>query len=125
MELAPYEPRVILHLYDFHKISVWRGTNNFQSMRNHRLFVLAVELVTVAMTLGDFHFPVSLLRVGTSREDTWVSAQPHRAAKVVDAAQFAQLVDHPVRRGRIKFGDVCVCQSANVSGKLNHTALHS
>ena len=77
------------------------------------------------MPLGDFHLPVSLLRVRASRKDAWVSAESHRAAKIIDAPQFAQLVDHPVRRGRIELRAVCICQSANVSGEFNHAALHS
>src|SRR5580765_8439273 len=125
MELAPYEPRVTFNLHNFHKVSVWRGTDNFKSVRNECFFVLTVELVTVTMPLRDFHFPVSLLRIGTGGKHAWVSAEPHRAAEVIDAPQFAQLIDHPMLRGRIKLRAVRICQSTNVPGKFNHAALHS
>src|SRR5687767_1163036 len=94
-------------------------------MRNQCLFVLAIEFVTVTMPLGNFHFPVGLLRIGTGRKDTWVSAKPHRAAEVIDAPEFTQLIDHPVWCGGIELRAVRICQSTNVPGKFNHAALHS
>src|SRR5439155_19167241 len=53
------------------------------------------------------------------------AAQPHGTAQIVDAFQFAQLEDHPVRRPGIEFGGVRGLQSAYVARVFNHHGLHA
>src|SRR5690349_4130307 len=125
MELAPNEPWVAFHFHDFHKITVGRSTDNFQSVSNQCFFVLPVEFIAMTMPLRDFHFTVSLLGVRARRQDAGISAQAHRAAEVINAPQLAKLVDYAMLRRRIELGAIRIRQTAHVSGKLNNAALHS
>ena len=53
VELAGDEPRVGFDLDHFHKRTVGRSSRDFQSFRLQCGAEIAVELITVAVTLGD------------------------------------------------------------------------
>src|ERR1700690_733103 len=61
MELAADEVRVIRQFHHLHVSSVRSGARNSQSRRDQRLFVLAVELITMAMAFADFELAVDLM----------------------------------------------------------------
>ena len=87
---------------DFHVFAVGRAAGDAKSGIGQRLFVLAVELVTVPVPLADFGGAVSAECGGISLDLARPRAQPHRAAHFVHAQQFAQLVNDAVRRLRIE-----------------------
>ena len=89
------------------------------------LFVLAIEFVAMAVALADFGFAVDLVRQRVRLDLAGPCAQPHGAAQFFDAAQFAQFVDHAVRRRRIELAGVGVGQPANVARKFDAGGLHA
>src|SRR5258708_30195377 len=54
-----------------------------------------------------------------------IGAQAHGAAQFIHSFEFAQFVNHAVRRGWVAFGGVSVFESANVAGELDHGSLHA
>src|SRR5258708_39574236 len=106
MELAAQEIRMVGNLDDFHVCPVRRGAGNAQSTAGQDSFILAVELVAMAVPLADFGFPVRLDRLAVLLELAGPRAQTHGTAQLVDAAQLAQLVNDSVRRGGGVFDSV-------------------
>jgi len=98
MKLAANEPRMIRHFdnFDIHAIGCPAG--NAESGARERLLVLAIKFVAMAVALGDFECAVSLMRKRARLEFARPRAQPHRAAHLVYAEQFAQLVNHAISR---------------------------
>src|SRR5258708_40234062 len=99
MELAAQEIRMVGNLDDFHVCPVRRGAGNAQSTAGQDSFILAVELVAMAVPLADFGFPVRLDRLAVLLELAGPRAQTHGTLQLVDAAQLAQLVNDSVRSG--------------------------
>ena len=106
MELAAEEVGVAGNLDDLDVGRVGRGAADAQAGAGEQRFVLAVELVAVAVALADFGCPAvgaGGQRVGL--QDAGPGAQTHGAAHLFDAEQLAQLVDDAVLawRGRIRW----------------------
>src|SRR5258708_39611564 len=93
-------------LYDFHVSPVRRGAGKSQSTTGQDSFILAVELVAMAVPLADFGFSVRLDRLAVLLELAGPRAQTHGTAQLVDAAQLAQLVNDSVRSGGVLFAGV-------------------
>src|SRR5208282_1434900 len=90
MELAAEEPRVVGVFDDFHVHAVGRAPGDAESRRHQRLFVLRVELVTVAMPLGNFRGAVGARGKRPRLEHAGPRAQAHRSAHFFHAPQVAQ-----------------------------------
>src|SRR5258708_5146264 len=112
-------------LYDFHVSPVRRGAGKSQSTTGQDSFILAVELVAMAVPLADFGFSVRLDRLAVLLELAGPRAQTHGTAQLVDAAQLAQLVNDSVRSGGIEFAGVGLCQATDVARVFNARGLHS
>src|SRR5436189_2935919 len=102
MELADDDVRVIRQFHHFDVGAGWRGTGDAQAGRGQLLFVLAVELVTVAMALADFSFAVNPVSKRVGLDLAGPRAKSHRPAQFFDSAQLAQLINDAVRRRRIE-----------------------
>src|SRR5216683_240555 len=119
MKLAPDEEWMTGNLNHLDISAVWSRPRNAQTSSHHRLFILAVELVTMTVAFADLGLAVNL-RGQSSRFDlARPRTETHRAAQLLNAAQLAQLVDHTMRSRRIKLARVGIGQTANVARILN------
>src|SRR3954468_13421706 len=79
----------------------------------------------MAMSFADFDFAVGICCMRSSGQLAAPRTESHRATEFLHSTQLAQLVDHPMRSGRIEFARVGFGQSTNVACKLNAGRLHS
>src|SRR5262249_53982123 len=124
MKLAAEKPWVIGKLADLDVRAVGSLTGNPQARGPQPLFVLAVELVAMAMALVDFARSVRSIRETVLHQLTGPASQPHSAAEIVDAFQFAQLENHAMRGARVELGGIGRLQAAHVARKLDYQCLH-
>src|SRR5581483_69737 len=125
MELASDEVWMIWEVDHFDRSSMWCGTGKRQSASRKWCFVLAVEFVTMPMTLADFGLAVDPIHESSRFDLARPCTQAHCSAEFFNPAQFAQLVDDAVRSCGIKLAGVCVSQSTNVARELDARCLHS
>src|SRR5215469_15175193 len=97
MELAAEEVRMIRELDDLDISAVRRAAGDPHAAAHQHRFVLAVELVAMAVAFTDLERAVGLRGLAVGFELAGPGAQAHGAAQLVDAAQLAQLVDDAVR----------------------------
>ena len=108
------------NLDDLDVSPIGRGAGDSQSAAGQRHFILAVEFVAMAVALADFR-----LSVGLVRQESWLQlarprAQSHGAAEFFDAAQFAQLIDHAMRRRGIELAGVGVARPHTLRANSMH-----
>src|SRR4051812_31731332 len=77
------------------------------------------------MALADLDVAVDALRQSVGLDLAGPRAQAHGAAKLVDAAQLAQLIDDAVRRGLVELARVRAFKSTHVARKLDACRLHA
>src|SRR5215467_948119 len=104
---------------------VGRFARDLESAGPKRLFVFAVELIAVTVTLANFSHAVGALRQAALGEHAGPSAQSHGAPQFVDALQLAELENHAVRGGGIELGRIGALEAADVAGVLDHHGLHA
>src|SRR3954465_6743843 len=102
MELATDEVRMIRQFHHFHVSSVRRGSGEAKTGSDHRLFIFAVELVAMPVPLTNLERSVNTVRQSIGLNLARPCTEPHGSAQLFHAAQFAELVNHPVRRRRVK-----------------------
>src|SRR5262245_13338868 len=125
VELTTQKPRMLGRLNDFHVGAVRRAPGDTQTRRYERLLVITVEFVSVAVALANLKHAVGPVRGRARFEPARPRTQAHRAPHFVHAKQFAELIDDPMWRLRIKFGAVGLWQPADVARVLNGGALHA
>src|SRR5712691_7029285 len=103
MELASDKVRMIRQLHNLHVGAVGSRAGNLQSRRRQHLFIFTIEFVTVAMALADFELAINFVGEGAGLKPAGPGSETHGATEFLNSAQFAQLVDHSLRRSRIKF----------------------
>src|SRR5712671_4633120 len=124
MELAPNEMRMIWQLHHLYVSSIWSRPRDAQPRRDHRLFILAIEFVAMAVAFADLKLAIDLVRQRVRLNLASPRPQPHGAAQFFHAAQLAQLVDHAMGRRGIELARVCLDQSNHVPRKLHAGGLH-
>ena len=125
VELAADEMRVIRKFDHFHISSVRRRTGDLESSSGQCAFVFTVEFITVAMAFADLKLAIDLVGQSTRLDFAGPGAQSHGASQFFHAAQFAQLVNHPMRSSRVKLARIGLRQPANIPGKLDTRSLHA
>src|SRR5262249_5948370 len=125
VELAAEEVRMIRELNDLDVGAVRRAAGDPHAAADQHRFVLAVELVAMAMALADLERAVGLRGLAVGLELAGPRAQAHGAAQLVNAAQLAQLVNDAVRRRGVELAGVGVGQTADVASKLDARRLHA
>ncbi len=125
VELAAEEEGVGGDLDDLDVGGVGGGAGDAEACAGEDGFVLAVELVTVAVALGDFGGAVGLGGEGVGLEDAVPGAETHGAAHLFDAGEFAEFVDDAVGSGGVELAGVGVFQAADVAGVLDAGGLHA
>src|SRR5688572_7170486 len=124
MELTPEIPRVVRDLADFDIHPIGRLTGQPQAFRCEDRFEFAVELVAMPVALANLWYAVGLARETPFGQLARVGAEPHRAAELIHALQFAQFVYDPLRCRLIEFGRVCLLHPAYVASEFDHHGLH-
>src|SRR5581483_4623408 len=115
MELHAYEPGMVRDLDDLRQKPVGRETGEAQAGRLKLVAIARVDLVAVAVALGDARRAVDCGDLAALGEHRLVSAEPHRAAeRAVLLAPLELFAFHPFRHeaddrllGRAKFGRTC------------------
>src|SRR5580658_927741 len=125
MKLAAEVPRVIGDLADLDVGVVRSHAGDAQTCGAQLLFVFPVEFVSMAVTLINFTGSIRALGETALGEAAWPASEPHGAAKLVDAFQFAQLENHAMRRAGVELGGIGFVKSGDVAGELNHLRLHA
>ena len=74
--------------------------------------------------LADLQLAIHVVSQRSGLDLAGPGAQSHRSAQFLHAPQFAQFVNHAMRRCRIELARVRVRKSANVAGKLHARRLH-
>src|SRR5438105_15696491 len=77
------------------------------------------------MALADLELAVDAVRQRVGLYLAGPRAQAHGAAQLVDAAQFAQLIDDAVRGRLVEFARVRALEHAHVAGKFDARRLHA
>src|SRR5271170_742033 len=78
----------------------------------------------MSMSLADLGLSVNFVSECSGLDLARPRAQSHRSTKLLDAAQFPQLVDHAMGSRWIEFTGVGIGQSADVAGKFDASRLH-
>ena len=89
VELAAEEEGVGGDFYDFDVGGVGGGAGDAQASAGEDGLILAVELVTVAMTFGDFGLAVGVSGERAGFEDAVPGAETHRPTHLFNASQLA------------------------------------
>src|SRR5689334_5725861 len=83
MELHAQKPRMVGDFANLHVNLVRRGTRKTQAGRHHQFFILAIEFVTMTVTLGYLELAVGLMREAARLDLARPRAQAHRTAELV------------------------------------------
>src|ERR1041385_4420035 len=67
MKLATQEPRMVRSFHNLHIILGRSPSRDFQSRRNQRLLMLAVEFIAMPMPFADVQLPIGFLRADERR----------------------------------------------------------
>src|SRR5580704_6829871 len=81
MEWAADEVWMAGDFYDLNVCAVGRRAGNLQPACRHRLFVLTVELVAMAVALADLGLAVDFLRQRSRLKLAWPCAEAHCASE--------------------------------------------
>ena len=128
------ELRMVLHadverqrcqLHRFHKAAVRRQAAECQPRFRQRLAVVVVELVAVAVALGDLRCAIAARHSGTRRDRAGIAAETERAAFVNLVALPRHEVDDLAAAQLVKLAGVGVGESRDVPRELDHRDLHS
>src|SRR5882757_8612109 len=119
MKLAPDKMWMLRNLDHFNVSPIRSRSRNPQPASNHRVFVFAIELVTMPMALADFSLAIDLVSQCASLNFARPSAETHRPTQFLNAAQLAQLVNHSMWSSLIKLAGISIRQPANVAREFN------
>src|SRR5579885_3503380 len=125
VELRGEKEGMIAQLDDLDERPVGREPREDEARAGELLAVGIVELVAVAVALGDPLAAVEPPRPRALLEHAGIGAEPHRAALLREAALRGHEIDHGVRRARIDLGGVRARKAADVAGELDHRHLHA
>src|SRR6202023_4370870 len=125
VKLAADEPGVIRDFHDFDVDAVRSAAGDAESSARERVFIFAIKLVTVAVTLGDIGVAVSLVGERAGLDFAGPGPEAHRSAHFIDAEEFAQFVNYAIRRRGIEFGAIGTLQAGGDTRIFDRGALHS
>ena len=125
VELDAHEPGVVGQLHDLHQALVGGETGQLQARLGQLLAVVVVELIAVAVALGDLVGAVGPVGKAVVVGDAaGIGPQAHGAALLRDAPLVGHQVDDRVGGGLRQLAGVGVGHAAHVAGKLHHGHLH-
>src|SRR6478736_3234071 len=125
MELAGKKPWVTLDLDELNQSAVRRRARDDEAPLLHRLAVVHVELVAVAVPFEDFRAPVDLVSQSVPAEHGGARSQPHRSALLGDVSLILENADNRVRGVGVEFGAVRLVKPANIPCEFDGRDLHA
>ena len=125
VELNRHKPGMVGELHDFDERAVGVCAGDHQAGRLEPLAIPRVELVAVAVSLGDRLATIGRGGPRVLGEHTWLSPEPHRAPLLHHPLLLLHEADHRVGRVAGKLGGVGVGQAGHVAGEIDHGALHA
>ena len=126
VELNAHEPGVVGQLHDLHQTPVGGQSGQYQPRPGQLLAEVVVELIAVAVALGDLLRAVGLIGKGVVAGDAaGIGAQAHGAPLVGNAPLVGHQVDDRMGSGLGQLAGVGVRHAAHVAGKLHHGHLHA
>src|SRR6185437_10612543 len=125
MELATEKKWVAGNLHNLDVGRVRSCSRDAQARPGQDRFILAIELVAMAMALADLCLSVRACCQGIRLQHAGPRAQSHGAAHLLYACQFAQFVNHAMRRSRVEFAGIRAIQSADVACVFDPGGLHA
>src|SRR5579875_162893 len=125
MKLAADEPGMVGNFDDFDVHAVGSFAGDAEAGSGQRLFVIAIEFVAMAMTLGNFGLAVGFGGERAGLEFAGPGAKPHGAAHFVHAEKLAQLVNHAMRSAGVEFGAIGAIELRHLTRIFDGSALHS
>ncbi len=124
MELARHKEPVLGDLHRFHDPAVGGGAAEDHAGSFHGFPVVVVELIAVAVALGDQLLAVALHHLGAGLDLAGIAAQPKGAALVDVLVLVGHEVDDLVQAVLVKLAGVGVLNAAHVPAELDHSDLH-
>ena len=128
------EFRVILHthiegpvgqLHRFHQPSIGGQARQGQAGGRQRLPIFVVELVAVAVTLGNLSHAVAALHGRARADEARIAAQAQRAALIHRITLAGHVIDNLVQPLRSKLAGVGICDAQHMAGIFDHCHLHA
>jgi len=116
---------MISDLYDLYQAMVRVFAGDEESGLAQDIFVVRVELIAVAVSLGDVDTAVRLFCKRSLFQETKVLTQPHRASQVLDTFEFPPLKEYFVGRFGVELCAVGILQADNAAGIFDGCSLHS
>src|SRR6476659_5529389 len=92
MELHANEPGMIVILDDFRQDPVWRHTGKTHAPLLEAAFVGRVDLIAMAVALGDFGRAIDMRHPASALQDRIIGAKPHGAAEVTARGALLQFI---------------------------------
>ena len=123
VELGAHKPGMVLQLHDLHQPLIGGQARQSQACGPGGGAVVVVELIAVAVTLGDLRRAVQRPAPAALCQAAGIPPQAHGAALVGDMHLIRHQVDDRVPGGG-ELGGVGVLQAHHMAGKLHHCHLH-
>src|ERR1700676_1019392 len=124
MKLAAHEVRMVRQFHHFDISPIRCRTGNAQTRGNHWLFVFPIEFVAMAVTLADLKLAVDFVCQRGGLNFAGPGSQSHGSTQFFYTAEFAEFIDHAMRRCGIELARICFRQSNYIAGKLDACGLH-
>src|SRR5215469_14281959 len=133
MELHADEPRVVPQLDYLRQLPVGRNAGKTKPCMFQSILVPDVDLVAMAMSLADASAAIDICHPAVGREQCFVSAEPHRSAKIairlaslqrISARPFGHQSDHRML-ARSEFARAGSAKIREVPCGFDHRHLHS
>ena len=112
-------------LHDLHELCLRVAAADDQAFVGQLLLISAVELVAVAVALGDLLVLVGLHGLRARLEDAAVGAQAHGAAHVHDIALLGHEINDGIGCGQVELAAVRLIGPHRMSRQLDHHDLQS
>ena len=125
MILHAHIKRHVAQLHGLHQRPVRRQTGERKTCAGQRLAIFVVELVAVAVALGDLRPAVAPGQGGAGPDAAGIGAQAQRAALVDALALAGHEVDDLMGAAPVKLTGVGVCQPCLVPGEFDDGHLHA
>ena len=108
MKLYAYKPRVAGKFYNFYQVATRVDTRLDETCLLVVIQVFVVELIAVAVALGNFFFAINFESQGAGRNGAFVTAQTHGAAHARNLLLIFHHINYREGRFVVKFSRICL-----------------
>ena len=123
MELDGHKPRMGWNFNHFYQMAIGGEAGKAKSIGFKLFAVAVVDLVAMAMALGNLCGGIGFEGLAAFLKHAWPSPEPHATAEIDYLFLFLHQADDWMGCGRIHFSGMGTFQSTHVSGIFNHGTL--